>query len=121
MNKQIEESKSSALLSFLSYLIKETIYPYGYQVPGHYKAEKLKEKICNCFHNGILKVEDLQNKNGRLIEKDILLKEVSNEICSIVSQDLEGYFLMNSNNFFYLIDYRIFSKDVFEKIIQILR
>jgi hypothetical protein len=120
MNKQTEESKISELISFLSNLIQETIYPYGHQAPGLYKAKNLNQEIHDCFHNAITEIEKFNDKQNNYLRSEIMLQDTSQKICLMISTDLEKYFLEKSGNRIFLLDYKIFAKDVFNKIQQIL-
>jgi hypothetical protein len=120
MNKQTEESKFGELLSFLSYLIQGTLYPYGHQAPGVYKAKKLTKKLWEAFHSTITLMERLSDDENKSLKEQVLIKNLSEEICAEISSDLDNYFLGESSEKFYVIDYGIFSKDFFDKIKQIL-
>ncbi len=120
MNKQTEESKFNELLSYLSLLIQETIYPYGHQAKGIYKATNLNKEIYDCFHLTITLIEKLPNDENTSLRKETILKNLSNIICTKISINLDTYFLEKSKNGFFILDYKIFSKDVFNKAQQIM-
>ena len=109
MLETIKNEMKDELFSYLNYLISNELYPYMYQVRGKYKAEELHRKI--------------ENEFDRIVEKETSSEEIDNSsvrICGLIDDDLSSFILDHAKGNIYLLDFKVFSCLVSDKMKKIL-
>lgn len=121
-----EATYQEGLEEFLQYeekLIEDNLLPYAGQISGCWKASTIKRYIEDSYaratgvcHPEFLGHETLQYSRGRSNET---LAGISDDLSGKISEEIFHYFAQHGKGLVFVIDFKIFRKDMENKILEI--
>mgnify|MGYP003294792128 CR=1 FL=1 len=118
MNNLIYQEAETEVVSYFTKLIGEAIEPYAYEISGSYKLSGLREKIILNFKKALELIFGWGFSSNEEPAKSKYYEDIAgvcaHKICEEVSEELFSVYRRNSENSFFLIDFRAYSSKVSE-------
>ena len=123
MNKATYQEGLEEFLQYEEKLIEDNLLPYAGQISGRWEASTIKEYIEDSYaratrvhHPEFLGWESLRDSRGQVSET---LAGISNDLSKKVSEEIFRYFAEHGKGHNFVIDFKIFAKDMEIKLLEI--
>jgi hypothetical protein len=123
INQGRYEDGLEEFIQYGQYLIEEGLDPYLGEIKGHWKASIIGENLRASYERFVeISYPDFipQRAPGACAYKnDGTIGEISSHLLEVISQAIFDYYSANGKGVIYVLDFRIFKKDVENKFLAI--